>query len=82
MEYKASLIPLTKISNASCFEKGTLCDQCSSYDCSNPIVSITVSIVGVNKKMKIWKTSTNRFAVMQCEGFMKDSISIDEDEDA
>ena len=63
-------------------ENGTLCDQCCSFDCSNPIVNLTVSVIGVNKRMKVWKTNTNRFAVVNCEGFRKDSAySENENED-
>lgn len=78
MEYKANLLPLSKIVDAKLFENGTMCDNCCCYDCSNPIIKLTISVVGVNKKMKVWSTSTNRFAVMACEGFRKDSV-IDED---
>lgn len=81
MEYKASLFPLNKISDAKIVENGTLCDKCCSFDCSNPIVNLTVSVIGVNKKMKVWKTSTNRFAVVNCDGFRKDSLSSESEDD-
>lgn len=82
MEYKASLLPLNKMVDAKLFDNGTLCDNCCSYDCSNPIINLTISVVGVNKKMKVWKTATSRFAVMSCDGFRKDTVVIDPEEDS
>ena len=80
MEYKASLTPMGRITDPSIIKDGSLCDKCMAYDCSNPIVNLTISVLGINRKMKVWKTSTNRFAVLACEGFRVDTVSTDEED--
>jgi len=81
LEYKTQLISLNKLVDSEIIKEGTLCDACKSFDCSNPIVYLTVSVLGVNKKMRVWKNSNTRSAVIGCEGFRKSSVNDDEVED-
>jgi hypothetical protein len=80
MEYRANLVPMGKMPDPEMIKEGTLCDRCVAYDCSNPIVKLTISVLGINKRMKVWKTNTNRFAVVACEGFRSDTVSMDEED--
>lgn len=81
LEYKAQLISLNKLIDADIIKEGTLCDGCKCFDCSNPIVYLTVSVLGVNKKMRVWKNGNNRSAVIGCEGFRKTSVNEEEVDD-
>lgn len=78
LEYKTQLVSLNKLVDSSLIKDGTLCDGCKSFDCSNPIVYLTVSVLGVNKKMRVWKNGNNRSAVISCDGFRKTSVNDDE----
>jgi len=78
LEYKAQLLSLNKLVDSDLIKDGTLCDGCKSFDCSNPIVYITVSVLGVNKKMRVWRNGNSRNAVIACEGFRKTTVSEEE----
>lgn len=80
MEYNVQLMPLGKLVNPELIKEGTLCDSCQCYDCSNPIVNLTVSVIGINKRMRIWKNGSNRHAVVKCDGYRKDTV-IEENEE-
>ena len=66
-DYKCKVIPLVKIIPG--FKP--LCDRCTCRDCDNPLEKKTVSILGVNKKMKVFAMGTSVGIVASCEGFIE-----------
>ena len=49
----------------------SLCNECLCKDCTNPIENTEVSIMGVNKKQKVYTRGSEPGIVVACEGFIK-----------
>ena len=58
--------PLTVLADS---RAKTLCDVCKSLDCENPIEKHKVSIVGIEKEMKVYVTRNSVAVVTKCDGF-------------
>lgn len=67
MNYPCKTHPLTVLADS---RAKTLCDTCKSRDCENPIEKRDVSIIGVNKRMRVYVTKTSIGIVVQCDGFV------------
>lgn len=68
MEYKCKLDRLDKISQPD-VNKISLCSNCTSADCSNPIENVSVSIFGIMKNIRAYVTPNSVFAVKNCDGY-------------
>lgn len=80
MEYKCKLEKLDKL---TCKDSAdiSLCTKCQSFDCSNPIENVTISMFGVNTGIRVYVTRTSVFGVKQCEGFSSRGKSEQEEDD-
>ncbi len=81
MEYKCNLKQLTKISS----DEGSgsslsLCSSCKNSDCRNPIEFVSVSVFGINRKGRFFKSNSNFYSVTSCEGYQKEIKKEEEDE--
>ena len=71
MKYHCQLQSLVNIKSMS-DSQGILeskCDSCKRLDCTNPIVFKNVSVLGMNKKMKLYQSASKISLVVQCNGF-------------
>jgi|688.fasta_scaffold521475_2 hypothetical protein len=80
MEYKCRFERLDKIKTDD-LKKISLCTECHSFDCSNPIQNVTISVFGINKTIRAYVTPNNTYGVQDCEGFSCHS-SIEEEDDS
>lgn len=80
MEYKCRLERLDKIKSEK-KEDLSLCTNCSSYDCSNPIENISISIFGIMSNIRAYVTPTSIYAVKSCDGYSVSSVGEDCDKD-
>lgn len=82
MEYKCKLERLDRISSKEDNENISLCSKCSSLDCSNPIQNVSISIFGINTRIRAYVTPNSVFAVKSCEGYSIESHASDSDSDS
>ena len=81
MEYKCRLEKLTSIQTKDSNDL-SLCSKCHSFDCSNPIENITISMFGINTKIRAYVTINGTYGVKQCEGFSsRNKLDSEEDND-
>ena len=70
MEYKCKMINASRLNvgpNGFIFP---ICNSCKTKDCSNPIESMRVSIVGVVKNLRLYSRGNDSRIVVECEGFI------------
>lgn len=67
MRYPCATAPLSRLADS---RAKTLCDTCKSKDCENPVEKRPVSIIGVNKLMRVYITKTSVQIVTQCDGYV------------
>jgi len=79
--YKAKHIPLDKLPVSINGVAEPLCESCANRDCSNPIRPCKVSVFGVTKVRKCYVSNNSPSFVVQCEGFIPEMSSDEEDED-
>jgi len=48
-----------------------LCQSCIHQNCGNPIEYFTVSIYGINQKLRLFNSAGTPMAVIDCEGYSK-----------
>jgi hypothetical protein len=70
MEYKCQTVSMSRMIVGSTGFLNTLCENCCSMDCSNPIEKTKLSILGVEKEVKVFNGGTSPRFVVQCEGHM------------
>lgn len=70
MEYRCQTVNMSRMIVSSKGFFTSICEECNSQDCSNPIEKTEVSILGVTKKVKVYNRGTSPRLVIQCEGFM------------
>lgn len=75
MEYEVKLAPLDKsaVTPEGFFEP--LCNSCTAPDCTNPIREMTVAVMGIPKKQRVYVV--NETVVRQvagCKGYIGDAI--------
>jgi hypothetical protein len=49
-----------------------LCESCKTLDCSNPIEKKKVSLLGVNKEVRVYAKGQEVNFVIGCEGYLND----------
>lgn len=75
MEYEVQLAPLDKIIATPAGPFEPLCNSCTAPDCTNPIREITVSVLGIPKKHRVWAaTDTMVRQVTSCKGYIGNAI--------
>ena len=80
--YKCGLKSLQKLqSDDGSGNSLSMCSSCRNSECSNPIEYVSVSVFGNNVKSRLFKTSSSYFSVVSCDGYQKEIIKKDEDED-
>jgi hypothetical protein len=81
MEYRCRFEKLDKLRSIN-HEEISLCSNCKSYDCSNPIENMTISVLGINREIRVFVTANSVYGVKQCEGYStSSSVDSEEDED-
>lgn len=70
MEYKCKTIEMSRMIVTTRGFFSPLCEQCQSQDCTNPIETTEVSILGVVKKIRVYNRGNSPRFVVQCEGFL------------
>jgi hypothetical protein len=69
MQYKCKTIPLAKLIVTAGGIVSPLCNDCKSKDCDNPIEKISVSVLGIEQKLRVWNSRSSTSMVVQCEGY-------------
>jgi hypothetical protein len=70
MKYRCKTVSLVKL---NVDHKGfitSLCDNCKTADCDNPIEKRSISILGIKKENKVYIRSNEPSFVVACEGFI------------
>ena len=62
-------IPLSALAVTPVGILGSKCDSCTSVDCAHRIEYQTVSIIGINRKMKCVISGDEPRLVIDCEGY-------------
>lgn len=70
MDYNCKTVSLNKVLFDNKGLIRSLCDTCQTKDCSNNIESRNVSILGVNKQMRVLVKGHEIFLVVGCEGYI------------
>jgi len=70
MEYNCKVIPVNKIIPTEVGALKSMCDDCSTKDCTNPIRFYEISIFGINRKGRFFTRGNEPNMVIQCEGFI------------
>ena len=75
MEYEVKLAPLDKSATTPHGFFEPLCNVCASPDCTNPIREMTVSVVGIPKKQRVYVVNNTVVRqVVECKGYIGDVI--------
>lgn len=75
MDYEVQLAPLDRsaVTPQGPFEP--LCNSCTSPDCTNPIREMTVAVIGIPKKQRVYVVNeTVVRQVVGCKGYIGDVI--------
>jgi len=83
MEYECKFAQMDRVIISANGEIEPLCNSCFCVDCSNPIRKVDISIFGINKQYKLYKTYNGYIAVIACEGYLpKEKLydNIDQDD--
>lgn len=70
MDYECHVIPADKLLINPIGVQEPLCNDCRAPDCSNPIREKTVSVAGINKKMRFWIVNNQVRMVVACKGYI------------
>lgn len=73
MDFKCQTAPLEKLGTTASGIRYPLCNDCVQIDCTNPIRSQTVMIMGLPSKWRIWKANSVVRQVVDCEGYVKNN---------
>lgn len=78
MEYEVKLAPLDKIATTPQGIFEPLCNNCTAPDCTNPIREVTVSVIGIPKKHRVYVVNeTVMRQVVGCKGYIGDVVPMD-----
>ena len=69
MRYKTKSISLNSLTVTPMGIIKSKCDSCGSMDCTNQIEMQTVSIFGINEKLRCIISGGEPMLVVDCEGF-------------
>ena len=70
MEYQCKMISITSLNVTPVGFVMPLCDSCKTKDCSNPIESMRISILGIVKRCRLYNRGTEPKMVVDCEGYI------------
>lgn len=71
MLYKCTVQSLSKVIFKGGQAAFSLCNDCESKDCTNQIENKKVSILGINKEMRVLVKSDEILAIVDCEGYIR-----------
>ncbi len=71
MEYKCTTVPINKLISTPSGFVMPMCQECKTIDCDNPIESKNISVLGVNKNIKVFVRGTQISFVVNCNGYTK-----------
>lgn len=75
MEYEVTLAPVDKSVTTPQGYFEPLCNTCTAPDCTNPIREMTVSVVGVPKKHRVYVINESSIKqVVSCKGYIGDAV--------
>ncbi len=72
MEYDCHVISLDKLMMNASGVQDPICNDCRSPDCTNPIRDKVISIMGINKTMRLWVAYDQTRQVVACRGYIGD----------
>ncbi len=70
MEYKCKTLNINQLNVGPQGFIMPLCEDCCTRDCTNPIESISISIMGVTRKVKVYNRGNTPQFVVECEGYI------------
>jgi len=74
VEYEVKLAPLDKSATIPGGFFEPLCNSCTAPDCTNPIREMTVSVVGIQKKQRVYVLNETVIRqVVGCKGYVGDA---------
>ena len=72
MEYDCVKIDINRLPTNRNGILNSLCSNCCSPDCSNRIEEVVVSLIGINKKEKVFvKNEKDYYYIIDCNGYIK-----------
>jgi len=71
MEYQCKLVSASQLHVSPAGFISPLCDTCGTKDCSNPIESKKVSILGIVKRVRLYNRGNEPRMVVDCEGYIR-----------
>jgi len=69
VRYKCKTIKVDKLVTSHQGFIKPLCNNCKTTDCDNPIEKRKISVLGINKQMKVFVRGDDVSFVIFCEGF-------------
>lgn len=69
MRYKCKTLMVNKLVTSHQGFVKPLCSDCKTIDCDNPIEKRKISILGINKEMKVFVRGDDASFVIFCEGY-------------
>ena len=70
MKYKCKTCRLSKMETTYKGFIRPLCETCRTIDCTNPIEKKKVSILGINKELRVYSRGNQMSFVVACEGYL------------
>ena len=71
MEYQCQIVSVSKMVATPLGFINSLCDDCKTIDCTNPIEKKRISIIGTIKEMKLFCRGDSNYFVVSCKGFSR-----------
>jgi len=71
MEYRCKMINISRLNVGHQGFISSICDSCKTKDCTNPIESMNISLIGVVKKARVYNRGGEPKIVVECEGYIK-----------
>lgn len=81
MKYKNTLVPVTNLLVSHQGVHESLCNTCGSIDCTNQIENKQVSILGINRTMRLQCRGVSYYYVVACEGYIEEDIDLPDIDD-
>lgn len=73
MQYDCNLVPINHVILGGDEPIDSLCNDCCSPDCSNPIRDHNLYVLGKPTKMRLWTVNNTVKQVVSCEGYISGS---------
>lgn len=74
MEFNCQTVPVERLLVDHNGVKQPLCNSCLQTECSNPIKTQTISIMGVPQKWRVWALNNAVRQVIQCVGYINEQL--------